>query len=289
MENKELVEQYSVINYSQDQVDLIKQTIAKDATNLELQMFLAQCKRTGLDAITRQIYFIKSNGKVQVQTSIDGFRLIAERSGDYEGQTKPEWCGLDGVWKDIWFSHDVLPAAARIGVWKRGFREALYAVAIFDEYAQRSQNGDLAFMWNKMPSLMISKVAESLALRKAFPNQMSGIYTIEELPQEDQKQERPMTTQKNYAPKIEKTMPASEYESFKPVTVATAKPETTLATGIASERNEMSKAINFERARLKWGIEDVKAFVFDNFGKQTIGLTIDEMDLLIQALRKRDV
>ena len=77
-------------NFTQDKIQLIKATVAKDATDLELQFFVEQCKRTGLDPITRQIYFIKNpkDGKVQIQTSIDGFRLVAERSGHYEGQTQ---------------------------------------------------------------------------------------------------------------------------------------------------------------------------------------------------------
>lgn len=185
--------------YSREQVDLIKSTVAVGATDLELKLFLSQCERTGLDALTRQIYFSvstnkKGERKVQIQTSIDGFRLIAERSGKYEGQTKPEWCGADGVWKDIWLSTN-LPKAARIGVYKTGFKEPLYAVAIFDEYAQKYTDGNLMFMWKKMPSLMISKVAESLALRKAFPNEMSGIYTVEELPPEshDEPEKKPET------------------------------------------------------------------------------------------------
>lgn len=172
-------------SYSQDEINLIKNTVAKDATDLELKFFMSQCQRTGLDPITRQIYFVKDkNGKVMVQTSIDGFRLIAERSKKYEGQAKQEWCGADGVWKDVWLSK-MTPSAARIGVWKQGFKEPLYAVALFEEYAQRYKDGNLMNMWKKMPALMISKVAESLALRKAFPNEMSGIYTTEELPPPD--------------------------------------------------------------------------------------------------------
>lgn len=168
--------------FTQDKVALIKATVAKDATDLELQFFVEQCKRTGLDPITRQIYFIKNQGKVQIQTSIDGFRLVAERSGNYEGQTQPQWCGSDGVWKDVWLAKTP-PAACKVGVYKKGFREALTAVAIFDEYCQRKNDGTLSFMWQKMPGLMIAKVAESLALRKAFPNDLSGLYTQEEMGQ----------------------------------------------------------------------------------------------------------
>ncbi len=167
--------------WGSEQTELLKRTICKDATNDEFKLFSQLCKRTGLDPFARQIYFIKSGGKVQIQTSIDGFRLVAERTGKYEGQTKPEWCGEDGKWVDVWLQKKP-PAAARVGVYKAGFREALYAIALFDEYAQKTSNG-LSFMWNKMPSLMISKVAESLALRRAFPNDLSGLYTSDEMAQ----------------------------------------------------------------------------------------------------------
>lgn len=181
-QNKSLTTTSSeTFGFSEEAYQVIQTSVAQKATPVELKYFLIQCQRTGLDPITRQIYFIKGNdGKVQIQTSIDGFRLIAERSGVYEGQTQAQWCGKDGNWKDVWLSEDY-PAAAKIGVYKKGFREALYAVAIFDECAQRKGDGSLNYMWNKMPALMLAKVAESLALRKSFPNEMSGLYTQEEM------------------------------------------------------------------------------------------------------------
>lgn len=190
-----------LVTFGNEVLDVIKNTICKEATPAEFQAFVMQCKRTGLDPVTRQIYWMKdSKGRVQIQTSIDGFRLVAERSGAYEGQTQPLWCGEDGIWKDVWLSKET-PSACKIGVYKKGFRDALYAVAIFEEYAQRyayddSKNnpprflaGDLTHMWAKMPSLMIAKVAESLALRKAFPNDLSGIYTQEEMGQTSNEKE----------------------------------------------------------------------------------------------------
>jgi phage recombination protein Bet len=167
-------------NFTQEKIELIKHTVAVGATDLELQFFIEQCKRTGLDPVTRQIYFIKDkNGKVNIQTSIDGLRLIAERSENYEGQTSPVWCGNDGVWKDVWLSKTP-PSACKVGVYKKGFRDALYAIALFDEYAQRNFKGELNYIWGSKPALMLAKVAEALALRKAFPNDMSNIYTKDE-------------------------------------------------------------------------------------------------------------
>jgi phage recombination protein Bet len=165
--------QQSPILFKQEQIDLIKRTICKDATNDELQLFVQQCERTRLDPFTRQIYFIKSNGKVNIMASIDGLRLIAERTGKYAGQTKAEWCGDDGKWTDVWLL-DKPPAAARVGVHRTDFIEPLYATARYKAYAG-------GYMWQKMPDHMIAKVAESLALRKAFPNEMSGVYGEDEI------------------------------------------------------------------------------------------------------------
>ncbi len=195
-------------NFNAEKIALIKNTVAQGATDMELQLFIEQCKRTGLDPITRQIYFIKDHrGKVQVQTSIDGFRLVAERSGLYEGQTVPQWCDQDGKWVEVWLKKTP-PAACKVGVYKRGFREALYAIAVFDEYAQRKADGSLAFMWAKMSALMISKVAESLALRKAFPNDLSGLYTQEEMAQATPVQEKQIT--KVVMPEVMPTYPTAE-------------------------------------------------------------------------------
>jgi phage recombination protein Bet len=158
-----------VVQFPPDQVELIRRTICKDATDDELAVFLHVCKRTGLDPILKQIYLVKRKGKMCVQVGIDGYRLVAERTGLY--------CGND----DPVFDSEEKPRRATVTIYKLvgSQRCPFTATARWDQYYPG--DGDVGFMWRRMPHLMIGKCAEALALRKAFPAELGGTYTSEEL------------------------------------------------------------------------------------------------------------
>lgn len=167
--------------FSPDQIQLIKDTVCKGATDNELQLFLYTARHTGLDPLTRQIHAVKRwDGKTQketmaIQTGIDGYRLIAQRTGNLVNISDPAY-----------EESGELPTKATVTVTKRvDDRDVEYvATARFSEFVQTKGSGDkqeTTHMWKKMPFHMLGKCAEALALRKAFPNELSSLYTDEEM------------------------------------------------------------------------------------------------------------
>ncbi|HEY0866337.1 MAG TPA: phage recombination protein Bet [Fimbriimonas sp.] len=166
----------------ESKLDLVKRTVAAGATGDELDLFFYQARRTGLDPLARQIYYVKRKGKGTIQVGIDGLRLIADRTGQYAGSDDAEFLGT---------TDEGYPAKARVTVYKmvQGQRCPFTATARWDEYYPGPDQG---FQWRKMPHAMLAKCAEALALRKAFPADMSGLYVHEEMMQADRPVEAPV-------------------------------------------------------------------------------------------------
>lgn len=168
-------------NLGPQEVELLKQTICKGATDVELKLFLQVCNKSGLDPFSRQIHAVKrwnakeSRNDMTIQVGIDGLRLIAARSGAYVGSDDPVYVFEKG---------QRFPHSASVTVWKLvgGQKCAFTATAYWEEFYPGDSQG---FMWKKMPRTMLAKAAEAQALRKGFPNETSGLYIDEELHRAD--------------------------------------------------------------------------------------------------------
>lgn len=170
------------------------------ASDGDLQVFHHVCQRTGLDPFARQIYMIGRRSRVKeggqwvdgpvkqtIQTGIDGFRLIGRRAADAAKHKlsvgAPEWAHQETGWQQIWVAAWGTPVAARVTITRDG--EPFTAIALFDEYKQTKSGGQLTSMWTQRPAGQLAKCAEALAWRMAFPQDLSGIYSDEEMQQAD--------------------------------------------------------------------------------------------------------
>lgn len=179
VEKKTALTALSGTKYSRDQVELLKRTVCKAATDDELKLFMHVAERSGLDPFARQIHAVRRwnsdiNAYVMVtQTGIDGYRLIAERTGKYAPGKEPT------------YDHDadgkLVSATAYVmkQVGDRWFEVA--ATAHYDEYVAKKKDGTPNIMWASKPRIMLGKCAEALALRRAFPADLAGLYVEEEI------------------------------------------------------------------------------------------------------------
>jgi phage recombination protein Bet len=160
---------------TREQLDLIKRTVAPDATDAELQLFLHDCARRGVHPLDRLIYFTKRGARYTPVTSIDFMRSQAAATGEMAGSDDATFV-LD---------EDGAPWSATVTVYRltQSQRFAYTATARLSEYYPG--DGGAGTMWRKMPHTMLGKCAEALALRKAFPQQLAGLYASEELQQAD--------------------------------------------------------------------------------------------------------
>ena len=196
--------------WSRSDIELIKEQVAREATDQELRYFLMVCKATGLDPRLKQIYFIKrwdSNAGKKigaVQSSIDGIRSVAEDSGEYAGQDAPI---LE------FYEHDknkMRPFSATVTVYRMvsGERVPFTHTAYWDEYVQLTKDGNPTSFWLKMPKNQLAKCAEAGALRKAFPRKLQKIYVHEEMGQADN--QLPASPTPKGQPKSKPTTPSDD-------------------------------------------------------------------------------
>ncbi len=157
--------------WTKSQFEVVHNTYFKGMTMDDIKIFGHVCKHTGLDPFLKQIYPVMRQNKLTIQTAIDGYRAIAERTKRYAPGKEPSFIyNKEGF---VYSSTAYVKKMTEDGTWHE-----VAATAYFSEY-----NPGVGPFWKKMPHAMIAKCAEALALRKAFPEQLSGIYTKEEMDQ----------------------------------------------------------------------------------------------------------
>ncbi len=157
--------------WTKSQFEVVHRTYFKGMTMDDITIFGHVCKHTGLDPFLKQIYPVMRQGKLTIQTAIDGYRAIAERTKRYSPGREPSFT----------YDKNGEPLSATAYVKKMtedGTWHEVAATAYFKEY-----NPGIGPFWKKMPHTMIAKCAEALALRKSFPEQLSAVVTKEEMDQ----------------------------------------------------------------------------------------------------------
>lgn len=158
--------------WSAEQERIIKEQVAggmnPPITNAEFAYFAEVCRTRRLSPIAGQIVPVRRGGKMIIQTTIHGLRAMADETGDYApgAATRYITTGDDKLFSAVAF---VLKYAH--GAWHE-----VAETAHWDEYKD-----DRSPIWKDKPRLMLAKCAEALALRRAFPAKLGGIYTDDEL------------------------------------------------------------------------------------------------------------
>lgn len=158
------------------------QKVPFEAPRPVVEMFLAECRRTELDPIAKEIYCIERGGKWSIEVGINGIRGKAEETGKYAGQTPPQWTDDGVTWVDVWVK-DTPPAAARVNVIRSDWDEPASGVATYAGYAPRDKAGNITptGQWQFNSPNQLAKCAEMQAFRKGFPRRFTGLYIAEEM------------------------------------------------------------------------------------------------------------
>lgn len=190
--------------YSPSQIATIKATVAADTNQLEFDLFMEACRSYRLDPFRKQIFalvYSKDNAakrKMSIIVSRDGYRILAQRCGDYRPASEPAQIVYDEGLQSPLNPKGILSVTVRL--WKQDNKGDWYPVIgeaywdefapIKDEFAENDQGKwrptgrktlDTSGNWARMPIVMLTKCAESQALRAGWPDQFGGVFSEEEM------------------------------------------------------------------------------------------------------------
>jgi len=156
-----------LINYlNPKMIETLRNTVARDLTDSEFQLFTEICKSSGLNPFKKEVWAIKAGGRLQVMTGINGYMAIANNHPQF-----------DGMEIDVEMKTD-RPFKATCKVHRKDRKFPSTGVALMAEFGKSSP------IWVQMPTVMLTKVAKCIALREAFCQELNGTYAEEEMPRE---------------------------------------------------------------------------------------------------------
>lgn len=223
MNNTPTLTTSSALDFSRaDVIETIRATVGKELTQPEFLLFLEHCKATGLNPFKKEVWGIKAGGRLQVMTGINGFLAIANRHPQYDGM-------------EVEVDDDAAPTKATCKVYRKDRKFPAIGVALLKEYGKDTP------IWRQMPRVMLTKVAKSIAIREAFPQELNGLYTEEEMPQQFAAPAKPTQTQWYYNLAL-----LDEHKLEAATQVAVEASATHLGTNVWESRVEIRKLARAE-------------------------------------------
>jgi phage recombination protein Bet len=196
--NKELITTNGALDFTKREViQTLKATVAQGLSDAEFALFAEHCKGTGLNPFKKEVWAIKAGGRLQIMTGLQGYLSIANSHPQYDGM-------------EVEVDNDEKPTKAICRVYRKDRKFPAEGVALFKEYGKSTP------IWQQMPRVMLTKVAKSIALREAFPQELNGTYTAEEMPPEfeEPKAKRPVIIPANELPQtvVNDPLPESDID-----------------------------------------------------------------------------
>ena len=173
--------------WDSEQLEIVRNSVAPGCSDDELVFFAKVCEHKGLDPFAGEIVAIPrwdsraGRNVLVIQETVAGLRALAERSGLYNGQDPPAWCGPDARWVEVWLDTKTAPAACKVAVYRKGWDRPTVGIARFSSYVQLDKQGNPTGLWKTGPDFMLWKCAEAAALKRAFKHAIAeaGISTRE--------------------------------------------------------------------------------------------------------------
>ena len=234
---------------SPEEWDVLRNSVCRGFSDTEAKVFGFRCQAMGLSPLTGQITAFKQGGGVVPIVTIDGYRALAAKA-DPGYVVEIEYLADDG-WVD-WIPEGGPASQARARVWRSNSERPVVKAVSRAEFAGNSGP------WKSMPNHMLAKVAESHALRMAFPQVLSGTYSSDEI-----SSAAPVESGSGPAPKA---MPAS-------------------TPAVASEEQLMKLSTAMNRVLSDVGREAFVANVTQAFGVTTLAqLPAEHIDAVLRTL-----